>query len=153
MQMRQLSATTCSCIAILWVSLVSFASITIYVASQRVFIVVSVYFIIDSVRKLLETPSYAWWPTPTGHVNTVLTDTLISGSVPKLPTTTNSMQFGLYVFWMMVSDGELCVECSLHFKLRQELSSLTVGFPLAVLNSVCTWPSAYQVTGETQLNP
>jgi hypothetical protein len=37
---------------------VSFAAITLFVASQRVFIVVSVYFIIDSVRKLLATPSY-----------------------------------------------------------------------------------------------
>jgi hypothetical protein len=58
LQMAQLSATTCSCIAILWVSLVSFAAITICVASQRVFIVVSVYFVIDSVRKLLDTPMY-----------------------------------------------------------------------------------------------
>jgi hypothetical protein len=40
--MVQLSATRCSCIAILWVSLVSFAAITICVASQRVFIVVRV---------------------------------------------------------------------------------------------------------------
>jgi hypothetical protein len=38
---------------------VSFAAITLCVASQRVFIVVSVYFVIDSVRKLLDTPSYA----------------------------------------------------------------------------------------------
>jgi hypothetical protein len=37
---------------------VSFAAITLYVASQRVFIVVSVYFVIDSVRKLLDTHSY-----------------------------------------------------------------------------------------------
>jgi hypothetical protein len=37
---------------------VSFAAITVCVASQRVFIVVSVYFVIDSVRKLLDTPSY-----------------------------------------------------------------------------------------------
>jgi hypothetical protein len=36
---------------------VSFAAITICVASQRVFIV-DVYFIIDSVRKLLDTQSY-----------------------------------------------------------------------------------------------
>jgi hypothetical protein len=55
--MVQLSATRCSCIAILWVSLVSFAAITLCVASQRVFIAV-VYFVIDSVRKLLDTPSY-----------------------------------------------------------------------------------------------
>jgi len=37
---------------------VSFAAITLCVASQRVFIVVSVHFVIDSVRKLLDTPSY-----------------------------------------------------------------------------------------------
>jgi hypothetical protein len=40
LQMGQLSATRCNCIAILWVSLVSFAAITLCVASQRVFIVV-----------------------------------------------------------------------------------------------------------------
>jgi hypothetical protein len=55
--MVQLSATTCTCIIILRVSLVSFAAITLCVASQRVFIVV-VYFVIDSVRKLLDIPSY-----------------------------------------------------------------------------------------------
>jgi hypothetical protein len=38
---------------------VSFAAITLCVASQRVFIVIRVYFVIDSVRKLLDTPSYA----------------------------------------------------------------------------------------------
>jgi hypothetical protein len=38
---------------------VSFAAITLCVASQRVFIaVVDVYFVIDSVRKLLDTFSY-----------------------------------------------------------------------------------------------
>jgi hypothetical protein len=37
---------------------VSFAAITLCVASQRVFIVV-VYFVIDSVRKLLNTSSYS----------------------------------------------------------------------------------------------
>jgi hypothetical protein len=37
---------------------VSFAAITLRVASQRVFIVAVVYFVIDSVRKLLDTPSY-----------------------------------------------------------------------------------------------
>jgi hypothetical protein len=57
LQMVQLSATTCSRIAILWVSLVIFAAKTLFVASQRVFIVV-VYFVIGSVRKLLDTPSY-----------------------------------------------------------------------------------------------
>jgi hypothetical protein len=37
---------------------VSFAAVTLSVASQRVFIVVIVYFVIDSVRKLLDKPSY-----------------------------------------------------------------------------------------------
>jgi hypothetical protein len=37
---------------------VSFAAITLCVASQRLFIVVRVYFVIDSLRKLLDTPSY-----------------------------------------------------------------------------------------------
>jgi hypothetical protein len=37
---------------------VSFAAITLCIASQRVFIVVGVYFFINSVRKLLDTPSY-----------------------------------------------------------------------------------------------
>jgi hypothetical protein len=42
---------------------VSFAAITLCVASQQVVVVVVVvvvvYFFIDSVRKLLDTPSYA----------------------------------------------------------------------------------------------
>jgi hypothetical protein len=37
---------------------VSFAAITLCVASQRVFIVVGVCFVIDSVRKHLDTTSY-----------------------------------------------------------------------------------------------
>jgi hypothetical protein len=43
--MVQLSATRDSCIAISWVSLVSFAAITLCVASQRVFVLVVVYFV------------------------------------------------------------------------------------------------------------
>jgi len=43
---------------------VSFAAITLCVASQRVFIVVVVvYFVIDSVRKLLDIPSYIHDPS------------------------------------------------------------------------------------------
>jgi hypothetical protein len=40
LQMVQLSGTNCSCITILWVSLVSFTAITLCIASQWVFIVV-----------------------------------------------------------------------------------------------------------------
>jgi len=36
----------------------SFVAITLYVASQRVFVVLSIYFVIDSVRKRFDTPSY-----------------------------------------------------------------------------------------------
>jgi hypothetical protein len=56
LQMVQLSAIRFSFIAILWVSVESFAVITLCVASQRVFVVV--YFVNDSVRKLFDTPSY-----------------------------------------------------------------------------------------------
>jgi hypothetical protein len=56
LQMVLLSDTRCSCIVILWVSLVSFATITLCIASQRVFIVV--YFVMTQSGKLLVTPSY-----------------------------------------------------------------------------------------------
>jgi hypothetical protein len=53
LQMVQFFASRCNGIAILWVSLVSSAAITLCVASQGVFVV---DFVIDSVRKLLDTP-------------------------------------------------------------------------------------------------
>jgi len=55
LRMVELPATRCSYFSILWVSLVSFATTTLRVAFQRVFIVV--YSFIDSVRKILDTPS------------------------------------------------------------------------------------------------
>jgi hypothetical protein len=65
--MVQLSATRRNCIAILSVSRLSFAAITLCVASQRVFVVdvvvvvvVVVDFFIYSVRKILDTPSYTF---------------------------------------------------------------------------------------------
>jgi hypothetical protein len=70
--MVQLSATGCSCIAILSASLVSFAAINLCVAFQRVFIVVVfvvVYFVIDLVRKLLDTPPYTEKRSPTDQTN------------------------------------------------------------------------------------
>jgi hypothetical protein len=39
---------------------VSFAAVTFCVSSQQVFIVVSVHFVIDSVRKLLDKPTYIY---------------------------------------------------------------------------------------------
>jgi hypothetical protein len=58
LQMVHLSATRCSCVAILWVRLVRFAAITLCVTFEWVFVIVSIYFIINSVWKLLDTPSY-----------------------------------------------------------------------------------------------
>jgi hypothetical protein len=58
--MVQVSASRYSCIAILWVSLMSFAAITLYVVSQRMFNVVVDDFVIDWLRKRLDTPSYTW---------------------------------------------------------------------------------------------
>jgi len=60
LQMVQLSTTRYNCIAILWASIVSFAAQTLCVASKRVYVFVVVYFVIDSVRKLLDTPSYVY---------------------------------------------------------------------------------------------
>jgi hypothetical protein len=57
LQMVQLSASRCNRIAILWVSLVSFNAISLCGGSQWVFVVL-VHFVIDSVQKLLDTPSY-----------------------------------------------------------------------------------------------
>jgi len=54
------SATRCSCIAILWIILVSFDAKTLCVAPQQVFIVVIVYFVSDSVRKLTFGYTLVW---------------------------------------------------------------------------------------------
>jgi hypothetical protein len=56
LQVVQVSATICTCIATLWVSLVSFVATTLCVSFQRVFI--RYVFRYNSVRKLLDTPSY-----------------------------------------------------------------------------------------------
>jgi hypothetical protein len=50
LQMVQLSATRCSCIAILWVIIVRFAAITLCVPSQRVFIILLLLFISLSIQ-------------------------------------------------------------------------------------------------------
>jgi hypothetical protein len=65
LQMVQLSVIRCSCIGILWVSLVGFAAITLCVASQRAFIVVVVVVIIIIVVVItLLTQSGNFWIHP-----------------------------------------------------------------------------------------
>jgi hypothetical protein len=67
LQVVQLTAIRCSCIAILWVSLVNFAVITLYVASRRMFIVVSVmiqsgnFWLHPSTASLTWEGGYKWW--------------------------------------------------------------------------------------------
>jgi hypothetical protein len=61
LQKVQLSATRCRSIAILWVIIENFAAITLWRGRQRVRPNVSVYFFIDSVRKLLDTPTNMVW--------------------------------------------------------------------------------------------
>jgi hypothetical protein len=74
LQMVQLSATRCSCITILWASLVSFAAITLCVAS---WVSVVVYFVTNSVQKPLDTPLYT--PPPfQGLPVSVVTGTTLS---------------------------------------------------------------------------
>jgi hypothetical protein len=51
---------------------VSFVAFTIYVPSQGMFIVVNVYFVIDLVRKLLDTPSYGTQILMREHINETL---------------------------------------------------------------------------------
>jgi hypothetical protein len=82
LQMVQLSATRCSCNAILWVSLVSFAAITLCVASQQVFVAVYVYFVIDSVRKLLDTASYILFYGVTSRKTACITESVRQGAWP-----------------------------------------------------------------------
>jgi hypothetical protein len=83
LQMVQLPATRFSCIAILWVSLVSFDVITLFVASQRVIPNVSVYFVIDSVRKLLDTTSYKSLSFSVGTRGARIKLMLTSRSLPR----------------------------------------------------------------------
>jgi hypothetical protein len=68
LQMVQLSATRCSCIAILRVSLGSFAAITLCVACL---------FRYDSVRKLLDTPSYVTYTNEPLHCGPILNHILV----------------------------------------------------------------------------
>jgi acyl-CoA reductase-like NAD-dependent aldehyde dehydrogenase len=48
---------------------VSFVAINLCVAPQRVIVAASVYFVIDSVRKLLDAPSYSSFIRPGDDMN------------------------------------------------------------------------------------
>jgi hypothetical protein len=67
---------------------VSFAAITLCVASQRVFNVVSVYFVIDSVRKLLYTISYLMdtWEALSGTLFQRIQRSDREADLPHLPS-------------------------------------------------------------------
>jgi hypothetical protein len=86
---------------------VTFAAITLCVASQRVFVVV--YFVIDSVRKLLVTPSYIF--------HTVYAGVVKAGSwyqIPLYHAVSNVCHIkGFY-------KGELFYNFVVHFKYRSD---------------------------------
>jgi hypothetical protein len=63
---------------------VGFAAIILCVASERMFIVVSVYFVIDSVRKFLVTPSYVYLGKGHNFVNYFLQILGILNDVSKV---------------------------------------------------------------------
>jgi hypothetical protein len=90
MQMVQLSATRCSCIAILWVSLASFAAITLYVASQRVFIFVSVYFVMTQFGN--------FWIHPRMWLYEWMTDWLTHSPTDLWPTDCHRYTVSLQLF-------------------------------------------------------
>jgi hypothetical protein len=66
---------------------VNYTTITLCVASQQVFIVVSIYFVIDSVRKLLNTPLYAMATYRDRESKAAYTVKLMTAShLPQVPT-------------------------------------------------------------------
>jgi hypothetical protein len=95
LQMVQLSAARCS-IAVLWVNVVSFAAITICVGSQRVFIV-AVYFVIDSVRKILDILScFHIIVMKTNHLKMGSEQVAETSCILSIPQTTNDAQHTSY---------------------------------------------------------
>jgi hypothetical protein len=140
LQMAQLSATSCSCIAIVWVSLVSFAAITLCVVSQRVIPKVSAYFIIDSVPKRLDTPSYAGGIRQGSHYE-LWRDTLDNmlregerlspkSSITNFPAT-NLQRWILQVYFkmhkfsiFMVTRSNAVQSCSLFLLVSEKLCGL-----------------------------
>jgi hypothetical protein len=118
--MVQLSATRCRCIAILWVSLVSFSAITLYVASQRVFIVVSEYFVLDSVRKLLDTPLYN---QQLGHPSSCMFDwyllALIPSGTPPSQVCIRSVVKFCHLSWIFSCSEFVHSKCHAQFGTRQ----------------------------------
>jgi hypothetical protein len=71
---------------------VSFAAITLCVASQRVFIIVNVHFVIDTVRELFDTPSY-----PIGFIVLLQIKANITDADQLLKTFTTQMRMILCV--------------------------------------------------------
>jgi hypothetical protein len=117
--MFELSPTRCNCIAILWVILVSFAIITLYVASEQVFIVASVYFVIDSVRQLLDTPSYMYWKLSDTDLTVTTWQSVSSPSIELNAGERETARFSNIIF------------ISMHWNLRRGSSVSIVTRPRA----------------------
>jgi hypothetical protein len=98
-QMVQLSATGCSCIVILWVSLVSFAAITPCVASQRVFVCCCLF------RHRLSPETFGYTLVQTGGLQCVCCGT-------PLPS-----PFRVTCVAYFCTDGYVCVSWPVAFEL------------------------------------
>jgi hypothetical protein len=90
---------------------VSFATINLCVASQQLFIVVSIYFIIDSAQKLLDTTSYI-----TSERNAV---THTAPLAPSCATSGNLVQGMAAIHQLSIHHlvlGNESLECLLHLQ-------------------------------------
>jgi hypothetical protein len=132
LQMVQLCATRCSCIAILSVSLVSFVAITLCVASQRVFIV-TVYFVM--------TQSGNFWIHPRmtsilrgAHIElTNLSST--SHRIQNLHLTENAHCYGLDDRGSMVRFPAGAGNFSLHHRVQNGSGAHRASYPMGTKGS------------------
>jgi hypothetical protein len=113
LQMVQLSATRCSCIAVLRVSLMSFAVITLCVASQRMFIVAYLvmtqsgnFWIHTIMSNDVECGAYSYEPVSlTEHANSKgYMDSILKTIFPSLLTTRISyLKYFCTIFFFFIS--------------------------------------------------
>jgi len=83
---------------------VSFAAVTLCVASQRVFIVDVIYFVIDSVRKLLDTPHNN---QPTNQPTNFFEMSLVTHLFKEEPLSSWKLKVYCRVHWGSPSDSVL----------------------------------------------
>jgi hypothetical protein len=145
LQMVQLFATRCSCTAILLFSLVSFAATTLCVASQQVFVVLVVYFVIYSVRKLLGTPSYVTF----GNHCTKRLSSWICCSLRQREKYTTGSTIKIRNFPIQVTETCKAIlmpeNCYRLWNASNESCICSLVFPNQSVHSICLLPEAYSM--------